>query len=146
MIIIKIQKALPFARHTVFGRLEDFESLSRVRGDIGRYRIVRSEPGLQIVDADVLLPFFIRAPIRLKYTTIPVKYAELKRLKGALSEYECRYSLTDSNGGTMLAMDLSIRFRVGPLEFFISPILRPLMKRRMAREVKLMEKKLLSGQ
>jgi hypothetical protein len=100
---------------------------------------------LQIVDADMLFPFFIRAPIRLKYSTIPAQYAELKRLKGALSEYECRYSLTDSNGGTMLAMDLSVRFHAGPLEFLISPLLRPLMKRRMAKEVKLMEEKLLSG-
>ncbi len=129
----------------IFQYLENIEKLSVIKKDIGPYSIARDEHGLQIIDSVMRFPFFITARGRFKYTTMPGKSAELKLLKGGMRQFICTYSLSDRGGETGIEARLRMSFPYTSPGFVLSFLIAPLMKRRIAREFKLLEKLIATG-
>lgn len=121
----------------VFSAINHINKLARIKTDIRSYRIARDEEGLQLIDVNVrfILKHF---PLRLKYTAVPNKYCELKMLKGALKYYEYRYSITGNGEATMVTIECSVRL---PFRYFIvAPLVGAIIKRRIKKELTLLEK------
>ena len=120
-----------------FAALDHINKLARLKTDLRSYRIARDEEGLQLIDVDVR--FIVKQfPLRLKYTAVPNKYCELKMLKGALKQYEYRYTVMGDNVSATVTVECSIRL---PFRYFlVTPILRAILKRRIKKELLLLEK------
>ncbi|MEW6525140.1 MAG: hypothetical protein AB1444_00565 [Spirochaetota bacterium] len=137
MIKINVSQSYNSSAAEVFAALDHINKLARVKADLKNYRIARDEEGLQLIDVDVR--FIIkRYPLRLKYTAVPFKYCELKMLKGALKQYEYRYTVMEDTVSATVTIECSIRL---PLRYFIvAPLLRAILKRRIKKELTLLGK------
>ncbi len=119
----------------VYGRIDSIEKLLSIKKHVKRHKIARSESGLQIIDASVRT-LVGSVESRMKYTTRPEKYTELKQISGGFREFEYRYSLKDTGSGTELRIDARIRFRYWPYGFLKSVFLKPLFAARTRRELR----------
>jgi hypothetical protein len=140
MIKIELQRTLPFPRSEVFTHLDNIRSLSTLKKDVKSYSLVRDEPGLQIADSQIRLPFFLSFNSRLSCTTRLEKYCELKQVKGDFREYLCVYKLSDSPQGTIVSVSLVIRFPLGPAAL-LAYMVAPFMRRRLEGELHRIEKR-----
>ena len=140
MIKIDIQRTIPYPRAGVFTHLEDIRTLSTLKKDIRDITLVRNEPGLQIADAQIRLPFFQSFDARLSCTTRLEKYCELKQVKGGFREYLCIYNLADTPRGTDISVSLTIRFPLGPAAL-LSYVIAPFMRMRLENELLRIEKR-----
>lgn len=137
MVKLKISKTYPFSINEVFAAIDHINALSRIKPDLKNYRIVRDEEGLQLID--VAVRFLItRFPLRLKYTTVPMKYCELKMLKGNIRGYEYNYTIEKKDSGAMLTVDCSIKLSLGHL--IVQPLIKAIVKSRINKELKRIEK------
>ncbi len=137
MVKVIVSHSYPKKPGEVFSAINHINKLARIKTDIKSYRIARDEEGLQLIDVDVrfILKHF---PLRLKYTTVPNKYCELKLLKGALKRYEYRYTITGNDEVTTVAIECSMRL---PFRYFIvAPLVRAIIKRRIKKELTLLGK------
>jgi hypothetical protein len=139
MIKIELERTLPYQRSEVFTHFENIQSLSTLKKDVKSFSLVRDEPGLQIADSHIRLPFFLSFKSRLSCTTRLEKYCELKQVKGDFREYLCIYKLSDSPQGTSISVSLVIRFPLGPAAL-LAYMVAPLMRRRLEGELHRIEK------
>ncbi len=135
MIKLSLAQSYQCPPEDVFGRIDSIEKLLAIKKHVKRHRIARSEAGLQIVDASVRT-LIGSVESRMKYTTRPEKYTELKQISGGFREFECRYSLKDAGTSTELRIDVMIRFRYWPYGFLKSVFLKPLFAARTRRELR----------
>lgn len=121
----------------VFSTLDHINKLARLKTDLHSYRIARDEEGLQLIDVDIR--FIVkRFPLRLTYTAVPQKYCELKMLKGRLKQYEYRYTVKGDSVLTTVTVQCLIKL---PFRYFIvAPFVRAIIKRRIKKELTLLEK------
>jgi len=123
----------------VFEAIESVQKLARFKREISDFRLARDETGLQIIDT-ALRFIILKFDTRLKYTTMPNRHAELKKLKGRLKEYQCTYTITEKGNDTEITARLIIKLPFGPIGFLISLLARPLYSFRLKRELTLLKK------
>jgi len=140
MISINHQITIECTRDEIFRHFDSIEKLAYLKKEIGAYSVARSEPGLQIIDSVVKFPMFIKTRARLKYTTVPDRSAELKCMKGGIKKYSCAYSLSDHGNATGVVVRLDLAFAFMSPGFLLSFLIAPLMRRRIKREFKLIER------
>jgi len=137
MVKIILSQSYHYPVAKVFSALDHINKLARLKSDLHSYRIARDEEGLQLIDVDIRF-LLKRFPLRLKYTAVPQKYCELKMLKGSLKQYEYRYTVKGDSISTTITAQCSIKL---PFRYFIvAPILRAIIKRRIKKELSLLEK------
>lgn len=121
----------------VFSILDHINKLARLKTDLHSYRIARDEEGLQLIDVDIRF-ILKRFPIRLAYTAVPQKYCELKMLKGSFKQYEYRYTVRGDSVFTTVTVQCTIKL---PFKYFIvAPLVRAIIKRRIEKELTLLER------
>ena len=137
MINVKLTKTYFRSAADIFNAINHINKLARLKTDIHNYRIARDEEGLQLIDVDIR--FIVkRFPVRLKYTAVPQKYCELKILKGNLKQYEYRYTVTGDSVSATVTAQCTIKL---PFRYFIVALLvRAIIKRRIKKELTLLEK------
>jgi len=137
MVKVILSQSYHYPLAKVFSALDHINKLARLKSDLHSYRIARDEEGLQLIDVDIRF-LLKRFPMRLKYTAVPQKYCELKILKGNLKQYEYRYTVTgDSVSATVTAQcTIKLPFRY----FIVAPLVRAIIKRRIKKELTLLEK------
>lgn len=139
MISIIKSKTISAPARDVFESIESVQKLSRFKREISNFRLARDETGLQIID--ITLGFIImQFESRLKYTSVPHRYAELKILKGRLKDYSCAYTIVEKGTTTDINVKLNIKLPYGPLGFLVAGIARPLYAYRLKRELTLLGK------
>lgn len=139
MISIKSSQIVNASASEVFEAIENVQKLVRFKREIKNFKLVRNETGLQLFD--VPLRFLgISFETRLKYTTIPGKYAELKKIKGKLKEYTCTYTVKESLGKTEVFIDLRIKLPYLLFGFILALLSLPIYRFRLKRELRLLRK------
>ncbi len=140
MISIIKTKTIPAPARDVFESIESVQKLAQFKREISNFRLARNETGLQIID--ITLDFIImQFDSRLKYTSVPHRYAELKILKGKLKSYSCAYSIIEKGTTTDISVKLNITLPYGPFGFLVACIAKPLYAYRLTRELTLLGKK-----
>ncbi len=140
MIKARLRTTLSCSPKEAFRHFENVAALVALKKELLGARIARSEPGLEIVDAVLRLPFFMRMSARLKYTTVPETFAELKQIKGPLPEYRWAFSFSEIGGNARIEVEAVIRLPLGPIGFMLGLIISPGIKRKMRRELITLEK------
>jgi len=140
MITVRLRTTLSCSPGEAFGHFESIAALGGLKKELVGARIVRSEPGLEIADAILRLPVFIRAAARLKYTTVPETFAELKQIKGPFAEYRWTYSFGEIGGMARVDTEAMIRLPLGPIGFLLGLAIGPGIRGKMRRELKTLEK------
>ncbi|HSV96716.1 MAG TPA: SRPBCC family protein [Spirochaetota bacterium] len=140
MIKARLRTTLSCSPKEAFRHFESIASLGALKKELLGARIARREPGLEIADAHLRFPFFKHAAARLKYTTVPETYAELKQIKGPLSEYRWAFSFSGIGGNTRVDVEVAIRLPLGPMGFILGLVIGPFIKRKMRRELTTLEK------
>ena len=140
MTTVRLRTTLSGSPAETFRRFESVSALSEIKKELRLARIARSEAGLEIVDARLRLPFFLRPAARLTYSTIPGASAELKQIRGPMAEYRWTYSFSEIGGITRLDAEAVVRPPLGPLGFLLALIFAPGAKRMLRRELKLLER------
>ncbi|MCX7679608.1 MAG: hypothetical protein N2316_10370 [Spirochaetes bacterium] len=139
MVSIKKSLNVRASSADVFDAIENVQKLARFKREIKNFKLVRDETGLQLLD--VQLRFLgIAFSERLKYTTIPRKYAELKGIKGKLKEYTCAYTILERQFETEVVVSLAIRFPYLLFGFIFSLFAWPLCALRVKKELSLLRK------
>lgn len=137
MVKVILAQSYQYPVAKVFSALDHIDKLARLKNDLHSYRIARDEEGLQLIDVDIRF-ILKRFPVRLKYTAVPQKYCELKMLKGSLRQYEYRYTVTGDSISATVTVQCQVRL---PLRYFIvAPLISAIVKRRIKKELTLLEK------
>ena len=140
MITARLRTTLSCSPKEAFRHFESVAALGSIKKELIGARIARSEPGLEIADAKLRLPFFIRVSARLKYTTIPEAYAELKQIRGPLAEYRFAYTFREIGGIARIDAEAAIRLPFGPIGFILELAFGPCIRRKMRRELTTLER------
>lgn len=140
MTTVRLRTTVGGAPVETFRSFESVSALARIKKELRDARIARSEIGLEIIDARLGLPFFLRPAARLKYTTVAGVSAELKQIRGPMAEYRWTYSFSEIGGITRIDAEAVIRPPFGPLGFLLGLLFTPGIKRRLHRELKALEK------
>ncbi len=139
MVRITLTRLFHCKKNELFDIISDIQRLSHIKKDIKEYQVIRDEPGLQIVDVDYNLSL-MKVSTRLLYQTRPDMFAELKQIKGDFEKYHCRYNISDSDAGSLLGIDLTMKLPYGPLGFMISKMIKINLNMHLKRELKLIER------
>ncbi len=133
MINLSETKSFSCGKEAIFEIIEDIRKLGLIKKEMKNLSVAREEPGLQIVDTEMIFfPLKIRS--RLQYTTRPERYTELKQIKGLFKQYLCEYTITDTGLKSDLRISLKIKLPFFPLGFIISQLYKPICKLRLYRE------------
>lgn len=139
MIHINITKTFNCTVAELFSLIDSIDRLAQVKKSLSRFTVARSEPGLQIADA-VIPNLVMNMNARLKYSTRPDNYAELKQISGDFREYLCTYTIREAGVDTVLDIELRVKFRLGPIGFLRSLPLKPLYRLRIHSELRRLER------